>query len=216
VTQSFLWDFCQPFLRFCPGDIVTQSFFKVCQTFLRFYQPFFWFRSLIHRVCSVTCVFELFLRFCEPFFCDFGTDSVTRWVHVQYGLVDFFSVRHPRRLGTASVQNNRNEFPPSSGHVLWGHTNIRVEHSYFFSWAVCFSEMCTSWAELVVLLAGIGRSWREFMSALGTRESGGSRGEGAWGPNAGGSRHGTGAGVCGAWDWRGRKTGLVGGAGDGR
>jgi hypothetical protein len=57
-----------------------------------------------------------------------------------------------------------------------------------------------NWWELVVLLAGIGRSWREFMSALGTRESGGSRGEGAWGPNAGGSRHGTGAGVCGAWD----------------
>jgi hypothetical protein len=131
VTQSFLWDFCQPFLRFCPGDIVTQSFFKVRQTFLRFYQPFFWFRSLIHRVCSVTCVFELFLRFCEPFFCDFGTDSVTRWVHVQYGLVDFFSVRHPRRLGTASVQNNRNEFPPSSGHVLWGQSIHIFFHELF-------------------------------------------------------------------------------------
>jgi hypothetical protein len=84
---------------------VTQSFLRVHRTFLRFCQQFFDFaHSLIGFAQLFLVFFESFLRFCEPFFCDFGTDSVARWVHVQCGLVDFFSFR-PRRLGTASVSN---------------------------------------------------------------------------------------------------------------
>jgi hypothetical protein len=139
------------------------------------------------------------------FFCDFGTDSVTRWVHVQRGLVDFFSFRPPRRLGTASVSKTiemSSLRPPATCSEVTRIFALSI-HIFFhelFAFSKCVHPG-RNWWELVVLLAGIGGSWREFLSA---RESGGSRGEaGAWrvdgsrGRGTGGSRRGTGAG---AWD----------------